>query len=132
VTIGGRGRRHRLARAVDRLGDLESHETTDGLRVFEARRWAERRDGLADLDDLPAEWGLHIRRCRAVHMHGMRFPLDLVWLDRAGTVVKVSEDVRPGRYAACLRASSVVEVRAGQGARFAAAIDDAGDRRAVR
>jgi hypothetical protein len=55
-------------------------------------------------------------------MQGMRFALDLVWLDRRGNVVKVSEGLQPGRFAACLRARSVVEVCAGSGARFAAAL----------
>ena len=90
--------------------------------MFEANRWAERRDGLSDLDDLPETWGLHLRPCRAVHMQGMRFALDLVWLDRHGRVARVTEGLRPGRFAACRRARSVVEVRAGCGARFAAAL----------
>jgi uncharacterized membrane protein (UPF0127 family) len=99
----------------------------DELVVFDARRWAERRDGLAGLEDLPHEWGLHLLPCRAVHMQGMRFALDLVWLDRRGRVVKVTEGLRPGRFAACLRARSVVEVRAGLGGRFAAVLGSGGD-----
>jgi uncharacterized membrane protein (UPF0127 family) len=55
-------------------------------------------------------------------MQGMRFALDLVWLDRRGSVVKVTPALRPGRFAACVRASSVIEVRAGQGERFAAGL----------
>jgi uncharacterized membrane protein (UPF0127 family) len=119
---GGR-RRRRLATAAERVGPLPSRTLTGGLELFEAHRWVERRDGLADLDDLPAEWGLHLRPCRAVHMQGMRFALDLVWLDRRGRVVRVTEGLQPGRFAACLRARSVVEVGHGQGARFAAALE---------
>jgi uncharacterized membrane protein (UPF0127 family) len=107
------------------MDGLPARDVGDWLRIFEARRWSQRRDGLADLDDLPPTWGLHLRPCRAVHMQGMRFALDLVWLDRHGGVVKVTEGLRPGRFAACWRARSVVEVRAGSGARFAAALGGA-------
>lgn len=118
----GARRRRRLATAADRLGPLPSRPVGPELRIFEARRWVERRDGLAAMDGLPATWGLHLQPCRAVHMQGMRFALDLVWLDRRGRVVKVTRGLRPGRFAACLRARSVVEVHAGQGERFAAAL----------
>jgi hypothetical protein len=60
-------------------------------------------------------------------MQRMRFALDLVWLDRRGRVVKITEALLPGRFAACLRARSVVEVRVGEGERFAAAIERAND-----
>jgi uncharacterized membrane protein (UPF0127 family) len=49
----------------------------------------------------------------------MRFPLGLVWLDRAGGVVRVDETVIPRRLRTCLRARSVVETRAGEAAAFA-------------
>jgi uncharacterized membrane protein (UPF0127 family) len=52
----------------------------------------------------------------------MRFALDLVWLDRDGGVVRVDEHVRPGRHRACRAARSVVEVRAGAGPCWAAAL----------
>jgi uncharacterized membrane protein (UPF0127 family) len=119
----GARRRRKLATAQARLGDLPVRELPSGLRVFEAATWARRRDGLAGLDALPESWGLELRPCRAVHMQGMRFALDLVWLDGRGRVVKVTEGLRPGRFAACRRARSVVEVGAGQGARFAAALE---------
>jgi uncharacterized membrane protein (UPF0127 family) len=120
--VFGKGRRRRLATAAARFEGLPSRTVDPELTVFEARRWAERRDGLAGLPDLPAGWGLHITPCRSIHMQGMQFPLDLVWLDRHGAVVKVTEGVSPGRFAACLRARSVIEVNAGQGQRFAAAL----------
>ena len=40
--------------------------------------------GLAKLDELPETLALHIPRCRSVHTFTMRFPLDLIWLDKAG------------------------------------------------
>jgi uncharacterized membrane protein (UPF0127 family) len=65
---------------------------------------------------------LHLVPCRSVHTAGMRFALDLVWLDGDGGVVRVDRDVRPWRVRTCLGARSVVEARAGEGPAFARAL----------
>jgi uncharacterized membrane protein (UPF0127 family) len=77
--------------------------------------------GLAKLDAMPESTALHIPRCRSVHTFTMRFPLDLIWLDKAGQVVRVDADVPPRRLKNCWRARSVVEGRAGTAERFLAA-----------
>lgn len=60
---------------------------------------------------------------RSVHTVGMRFALDLVWIGRAGDVLRVDDDVRPGRIRTCLAASGgVVEVAAGRGPALARAL----------
>jgi uncharacterized membrane protein (UPF0127 family) len=43
----------------------------------------------------------------------MRFPLDLIWLDKAGEVVRVDPAVPPRRLKFCFKARSVVEANAG-------------------
>jgi hypothetical protein len=96
-------------------------ELPGGLRVAEARARAARMKGLARLDSLPRSAGLHIPGCPAVHTFTMRFPLDLIWLDRRGQVVRVDRDVPPKRMKACWRARSVVEVNAGAADAFLAA-----------
>jgi len=55
----------------------------DGLTLHLARTYNERRRGLAGLDELPADHALHILKCFGVHTFGMRFDLDLIWLDKA-------------------------------------------------
>jgi hypothetical protein len=56
---------------------------------------------------------LWIVPCRGVHTFGMRFPLDLIYLDRSGNVVEVLEDVRPWRVAPIrFSAASVLELPA--------------------
>jgi hypothetical protein len=77
--------------------------------------------GLARLDAMPAATALHIPRCRSVHTFTMRFPLDLIWLDKAGRVVRVDSEVPPRRLKSCLRARSVVEARGGTAGAFLAA-----------
>ncbi len=71
---------------------------------------------------------LLLPRCRSVHTLGMRFALDLVWLDGAGRVVRVDRHVRPWRVRSCRRARSVLEGRAGSAdALVASAEGDRGD-----
>jgi hypothetical protein len=58
-----------------------------------------------------------------VHTIGMRFALDLVWLDRAGDVLRIDEHVGRGRIRSCLGAGGgVVEVAAGRGPALAQAL----------
>ncbi len=105
-----------------RLTDLESRSLAGGLRLLVAGDRRSRLRGLSGLDDLPAGHALLIERCRSVHTVGMRFALDLVWLDAEGAVVRVDAGVGPRRLRSCARARAVVETRAGSGARFAAAL----------
>ena len=82
-----------------RLEPLPAIALKDGLTVHVAAGPFARLRGLAGLDDLPGEHGLLLPRTRSVHTLGMRFPLDLVWLARDGSVVEVEEGVAPRRHA---------------------------------
>ncbi|WP_308387755.1 DUF192 domain-containing protein [Acidithiobacillus sp. AMEEHan] len=55
--------------------------------------------GLLGKKSLHADQALWLLPCRAVHMFGMRFALDLLWLDRAGQVLAVRSNVRPWQLA---------------------------------
>ncbi|WP_272474003.1 DUF192 domain-containing protein [Baekduia alba] len=61
----------------------------------------------------PPPFALRLERCRCVHTVGMRFALDLVWLDADGAVVRVDRGVPPGRVRVCRQARAVVEVPVG-------------------
>lgn len=91
------------------------------LLVIEARSHRSRRRGLSRLDALPAEQALHIPHTPSVHTFGMRFDLDLIWLDAAGRVVRVDRDVAPRRMRLCRGGRSVVECNGGRAAAFLAA-----------
>jgi uncharacterized protein len=69
--------------------------------------------GLALLDREVAGPGLLIPRCRGVHTFGMRFELDLVFLDARGRVVDLRRDIGRGRLVSCPEAESVLELPAG-------------------
>ena len=84
-----------------------------GRRVRVAATWRARLLGLALLDRDSAGPGLLIPGCRSVHTFGMRFGLDLVFLDGAMMPVSVRRRVPPRRIALERRAHSVLELPAG-------------------
>jgi uncharacterized membrane protein (UPF0127 family) len=106
---------------VHRFDGLPRRELPGGLVVIEAETHASRRRGLARLDHLPADHALHIPQTPSVHTFGMRFDLDLIWLRRDGSVVRVDLAVTPRRLRWCLGARSVVETVAGEADAFVAA-----------
>ncbi len=105
-----------------RFAGLPTERLGNGLVVVEAKSHRARRRGLARLDSLPADHALRIPRCPAVHTFGMRFALDLIWLDKHGRVVRVDRNVPPRRMRMCLRARSVIETLAGGADAFSPAV----------
>jgi uncharacterized protein len=105
-----------------RFDGLERRPLPGGLAIFVAGDRRSRLLGLARLDHLPDDHAMLFDRCRSIHTGGMRFALDLLWLDRHGQVVRLDRAVGPRRLRTCLRARAVIEANAGHGARFAAAL----------
>jgi uncharacterized membrane protein (UPF0127 family) len=64
--------------------------------------------------------GLLIPRCASVHTFGMRFALDVYFLDRSGRVLAVRRRVPPRRILWCRGAAAVLEVPAAEGGEIAA------------
>lgn len=88
-----------------------------GVTLVEASTGKARRRGLSRLDSIPPDHALRIRTV-SVHTFGMRFALDLIWLDKHGSVVRVDRNVPQRRMRACFRARSVVETLAGHADAF--------------
>lgn len=86
------------------------------LEVELATTRAERNRGLLGRDSLRPTEGLLLTPCMAVHTVGMRFAIDVVFIDRDGHVVRVVSHVRPWRMTAALRAHAVIELAAGTAA----------------
>lgn len=104
--------------APRRLERLPFRDLAGGVRVYEAATPAARLLGLAGLNELPAGRALMLRRCHAVHTFGMRFAVDLVFLDRHDEFVCASAGVAPGRMVACRASRSVVETPVGEAGEF--------------
>jgi uncharacterized membrane protein (UPF0127 family) len=74
---------------------------------------AKRRTGLLKHERLEPGDGLWIVPCESVHTFFMKFPIDLVYLDKKRKVRKVRHAVPAWRLSACLTAHSILELPAG-------------------
>lgn len=68
-----------------------------GTWIAVADRWWQRLRGLLGRAPLPAGAGLLLQPCRAVHMFGMSYAVDVAFLDRRGSVVAVYHRLAPGQ-----------------------------------
>lgn len=87
--------------------------TVLATRLEKAHTAATRKKGLLGRDGLLPGEGLWIAPCESVHTFFMRFPIDLVYLDRKLKVRKVRHSVGAWRMSACFSAKSVLELPAG-------------------
>jgi len=88
-----------------------------------------RKKGLLGRDGLAEGSGLVIAPTNAVHTFFMRFPIDILFVTRAGEVVRIRRAVGAWRIAAAFRAYAVIELAAGGAARVGLQV---GDRVAVQ
>ena len=105
-----------------RNGSMVAH---DLITAFDSES---RRVGLLRHQSFPPGAAMLIAPSNAVHTFFMRFPIDIAFIDREGTVVKVCHGVRPWRIAAAMRGYGVIELPAGT---LAASGTSTGDRLAV-
>ena len=75
-----------------------------------------RKVGLLRRTGLEKGEGLWITPCEAVHTVGMKFPIDVLFLDRKRRVVKIRSDMPRWRMSACLWAHSALELPSGMAA----------------
>ena len=94
------------------------------LRVFSAQAVHERMRGLLGRPPLAADEGLLIRPCRLVHTFGMRYAIDIVFLDRRGVVRQISREVPRGTVRGCWRAWQTLELAAGSATQFGLQVGD--------
>lgn len=80
-------------------------------RIEIASSYIARLRGLLGTD---ADWGggdvvLAILQCRSVHTFGMRYALDIAFVDKHGVVLRSEREVMPGRLLGCKGAVLVLE-----------------------
>ena len=92
---------------VGEKGQVVCEQCDVADRVFSRMR------GLLGRKQLSERQGLLIRPTWSVHTWFMRFPIDVVFLDRELTVLAVREQLRPWRAAVRFRAHSALELAAG-------------------
>lgn len=98
-----------MAGAMNQANGSEVAAEVRVARSLWARFW-----GLMGRRSLPEGQALLIRPCSSVHMFFMRFPIDVVFLDRDNRVVKIIPALKPWRAALGGRgAHSALELNAG-------------------
>ena len=81
----------RLVRVVNTRLDREL-----GSRIRLGDNWLARLRGMLGRPEPRPGEGLFLTPCSSVHMYGMRYPLDVAFLDRSGRVVAVYPSLAPG------------------------------------
>jgi len=99
-------------------GNRSHSPAPDPTRFPVAESFRSRLLGLAWRDRERAGPGLLIPRCSSVHTFGMRFDLDVYFLDRSGRVLAVQRQVPPRRVLWHRGASAVLEIPAQEGGEF--------------
>jgi len=85
-----------------------------GDKVRTARTFLSRLVGLLGTAAIAEGEGLWIVPCRSVHTLGMRYPIDVAFLDAQGVVVGILEGLPPNRVGRVFRdARAALELRAG-------------------
>jgi uncharacterized membrane protein (UPF0127 family) len=87
-----------------------------GVRALICTSFLERSRGLLFRASLPRDQVLVLEPCSAIHMIGMRFAIDAVFVDASGTVIKVVSELKPWRFAAAPGARATWEFAAGRAA----------------
>ena len=93
-----------------------SRETTLADRAQIADTSRTRKTGLLKHNGWNRGEGLWITPCEGVHTVGMKFPIDVLFLDKRRKVVKIRAAMPRWRMAACLWAHSVLELPSGTAA----------------
>jgi uncharacterized membrane protein (UPF0127 family) len=88
----------------------------EGLHIEVASSFLQRLKGLLGRADLSANEALLLAPCSNIHTAFMRFPIDVVFLDRQGTILAVFDDVQPWRVAAAWGAHACLEMASGAAA----------------
>ncbi|MBN1781049.1 DUF192 domain-containing protein [bacterium] len=100
---------------MNRQNDHQEFE----LRVQSARSLLSRLTGLLGTVSPPEGHGLHIVHCSSIHTFGMKYPIDVLFLDREQRIVRICREVGPNRTCkAPAGARSVVELAPGTANRF--------------
>ena len=92
---------------------LQCKTPAGALKIRVADRFVARALGLLVGSPLEPSEGLLIAPCSSIHTIGMRYPIDVVFVDREACVQRVFAGVRAGRLRFAPGARAVLELRAG-------------------
>lgn len=83
----------------------------------QTRSFFGRLKGLLGERGLSSGQALVIWKCRSVHMFGMRFPIDVVFINRLSKVIRIFPNLKPWSFSSFIPASvAAIELPAGTAA----------------
>jgi uncharacterized protein len=108
--------RLRIDRLTDRPGHLVHLGDASPLaaRCYRANRLVARLTGLLFTPDLAVDEALWIEPCSSVHSFALRAAIGCVFVDAAGTVMRIVDPLPRGRAVSCRGARAVIELPAGK------------------
>jgi uncharacterized membrane protein (UPF0127 family) len=108
--------------------NISELKTSDGRIVCDRCVVADsplrRMRGLLGRKELPSGEGILLKPSGSIHTFFMRFPIDVVFLDRDLRVLSVAAGVQPWKVRAAKGAKAVLELTAGESARRKLVVGD--------
>jgi uncharacterized protein len=84
------------------------------MEVEVANTRATRNQGLLGREGLAESHAIVLSPCFSIHTAFMRFPIDVLFVDRDGCAIRIVPALGPWRLAGAMRARHVVEMAAGE------------------
>lgn len=91
----------------------QQKKVSDDVKV--AKNFFQRLKGLLGTKELRDNQGLWIPKCQGIHMFGMAFAIDALFLDKENRIIGMTKDLPPNKVGPTfLKAKSVLELPAGK------------------
>ncbi len=88
--------------------------TIVATRIDRLTGFFQRAIGLLARSSVQRDEGVWLQPCRAIHTVGMRYAIDVMFVDRDGCVLRICRNVRPNcLFLSCRQARAVVELGGG-------------------
>ena len=99
---------------MTKIVQLKLDEKTVVERCIQADRFGSRLIGLLNKKSITSQEALILVPCDMVHTIVMRFPIDIIFVNREGLVLKIIENLKPTRIAARVPGAwAVIEAKSG-------------------
>lgn len=91
---------------------VQGNEKSD-IQIFIANTFIEKLKGLMGTSVLATHTGLLLWKCNSIHMCFMNYAIDVVYLDKDFTIVKLVRHLKPWRISMCSQATHTLELPVG-------------------
>lgn len=98
---------------VEKINIHHNGGTSPIFKCSHAKTMVQRLKGLLGSVELKNGEGMLIEPCNSVHTFGMAYGIDIVYIDRNGTVIKCVHNMLPRRVSIARRAKSTLELLSG-------------------